>query len=76
MAQLEFFHDYKFKKPFNLFEALHVRDAEVDTEEFKIRLPNKRVRKFNLVGQAGSTLYGAFKVNKVEYYFKLDQDEK
>lgn len=67
---LEFFHDFHFMKPFNLFEALVVRDTEILRDEGKIKIPNKRVRKFRFVGGAGHTLYGGFTVDKVKYYFK------
>lgn len=69
-ATVTFYHDFNFMKPFNLFEALVVRDAEVLRDEGKIRLPNRRIRKFSFVGGAGHTLYGAFTVDKVRYYFQ------
>lgn len=70
-----FYHDFNFTKPFNLFEALMVRDAEVLIDEFKIKIPNKRIRKFSYVGGTGYTRYGAFIVDKVRYYFKYEPNK-
>lgn len=69
-----FYHDDNFKKEFNLFEMLIVKNIKVDLVANKIKIGDHRVRKFNrgttISGHLQTKVYGSFTVNKVKYYFK------
>jgi hypothetical protein len=76
IEKLEFFHDKRFKKPFNLFEDLRMRDVNVDIENRKIKIEGWRKRKFNIISGSNGQFHAEFTVNNVKYYMKVVHNNK
>jgi hypothetical protein len=72
-TELRFYHDKHLKRPFDLFEDLYVRDATIDVDKGKIKLPGYRIRKFSRTftasGMGEYRIIGSFVVKNVKYYF-------